>query len=363
VERPYVADARLPKFLKLRKSLILTLTPNPTVDRAFFVRNFRLGTVVRAEREVVTPSGKGVDSSLVIHELGGDTVAAGLNAGHTGRLLTDLLDEMHVPHDFVPACGETRTAVVLIDLSVHQQSTVTAPTLTATPEHLSQLLALLDRYAPAPGPCPRGQAWGVICAGNLPPGLPPDSYAHLVRHARQRGLVTLLDSSGEPLRQGVAGPPHVLKINLDELGSLDPQMTRGRLDSDDMAGLAERLAGRLNEWASDALIVTLGARGALAVTPEGCFYAQPPQVPVVNTAGAGDALNGGIMLARSRGADWAAALALGTAAAASVVMNEGTAICRRGQVEELLPQVRVVAINRQIGKPASRQIGKSANSK
>ena len=64
--------------------MILTLTPNPTIDRATFVRSFRLGTVVRAEREVVTPSGKGVDASLVIHELGGETVALGLNAGHTG---------------------------------------------------------------------------------------------------------------------------------------------------------------------------------------------------------------------------------------------------------------------------------------
>ena len=78
------------------------------------------------------------------------------------------------------------------------------------------------------------------------------------------------------------------------------------------------------------------------MTSEGCYHAQPPKVPVVNTAGAGDALSGGIMLARSRGADWPSALALGTAAAASVVMNEGTAICHKEQVEELLPQVCVI---------------------
>jgi fructose-1-phosphate kinase PfkB-like protein len=47
------------------------------------------------------------------------------------------------------------------------------------------------------------------------------------------------------------------------------------------------------------------------------------------------------MLARSQGADWPAALALGTAAGTSVVMNDGTAICRRKEVEALLPRVRV----------------------
>jgi len=314
--------------------MILTITLNPTLDRAIFVRNFRLGTVVRGEREVITPSGKGVDASLVIHELGGDTVAAGLNGGFSGNLLTSLLDEMGVAHDFVPAHGETRMAVVLVDLAVNQQSTILAPTLTATPEHITRLLALLDRYAE--------RAWGVLCGGSLPPGLPPDSYAHLLRHARGQGMVTLLDSSGEALRQGVTGLPHILKVNRDELESLDSEMASGRENADDVVELAKRLAGRLDEWASDALIVTLGERGALAVTSAGCYHAQPPEVPVVNTAGAGDALSGGIMLARSQGADWPRALALGTAAAASVVMNEGTGICQRKQVERLLPRVRVV---------------------
>ena len=313
--------------------MILTITPNPTIDRVMFVREFRLGAIVRAEREVATPSGKGVDASLVIHELDGDTVAAGLNAGHTGGLLKDMLDEMGIPHDFVPALGETRTAVVLVDLAVERQSTILAPTLAATEEHLSQLLALLDRYA--------GRAWGVIFGGSLPPGLPLDGYAGLLRHARERGMTTLLDSSGESLRQGVGGLPHVLKVNHDELKTLDPGAAGGWESAGDVAALAGRLAGRLGEWASDALIVTLGARGTLAVTGEGWYYAQPPQVPVVNTAGAGDALSGGIMLARSRGDGWPAALSLGTAAAASVVMNEGTAICRREQVEGLLSRVRV----------------------
>jgi 1-phosphofructokinase family hexose kinase len=311
--------------------MILTITPNPTLDRVIFVRDFRLGTVVRGEREVVTPSGKGVDSSLVIHELGGATVASGLNAGRSGLMLTELLEERGIAHDFVPACGETRMAIVLVDLAVNQQSTVSAPTLRARGEHLLQLLALLDRYI--------GRAWGMICGGSLPPGLPVDSYTHLLRRARQRGLTTLLDTSGQALREGVAGLPHILKVNRHEIESLDQDVTRM---PDAVPDLAEGLAPRLGEWASDALIVTLGERGALAVTHGGSYCALPPQVPVVNTAGAGDALNAGITLARSRGADWPEALALGTAAAASVVMNEGTGICRREEVEALLPQVQVV---------------------
>ena len=56
--------------------MILTLTPNPTIDRVIFCRSFTLGTVVRAERETVTPSGKGVGASLVIF-LGAYLIALG----------------------------------------------------------------------------------------------------------------------------------------------------------------------------------------------------------------------------------------------------------------------------------------------
>jgi 1-phosphofructokinase family hexose kinase len=322
--------------------MILTLTPNPTIDRTIFVRDFRLGAIVRGERETVVPSGKGVDASLAIHELGGDTIVLGLKAGFTGDWHARLLDGQAIAHDLIAARGETRTAIVLVDVAAEDQSTISISTLSATPEHLPQLLALLDRYA--------GRTWGLICAGSLPPGLPLDSYAHILRHARQLGFTTLLDSSGESLRQGVIGLPHVLKVNQVELHALDPAMPgieegREKIEHErtaaDLAELAERLTGHLGQWASDALIVTLGRRGALAVTATGCYHAWPPQVPVVSTAGAGDALSGGIMLARSRGDGWPAALALGTAVAASVLMNEITAICHREQVEALLPEVNV----------------------
>ena len=116
--------------------MILTLTPNPTIDRVVFLRDFRLGAVLRAEREVVTPSGKGVDASLVIIELGMDTMAIGMSTGHNGSLLSRLLDERGIKCEFVAAQGETRTGLVLVDMSANQQSTISVPTLRATQEHV-----------------------------------------------------------------------------------------------------------------------------------------------------------------------------------------------------------------------------------
>jgi 1-phosphofructokinase family hexose kinase len=268
---------------------------------------------------------------MVIHELGGDTLALGLTAGLTGEQHRHLLDEIGIAHDFLPAGGEVRTQTILVDEAISQQSSISAQTMQAKPEHLNQLIDLVESYTE--------ESWGLICGGSLPPGLPHDSYAHIIRTARTLGLITLLDSSGDGLRHGVSGFPHLLKVNQDELAALDAE-SAAAVRSGYKAGYTY-LKRFLGCWASDALIITLGAHGVLALTTNGCFVAESPEVLVVNTAGAGDAVSGALMLARSRGTDWPEALALATAAAASVVINEGTGICHREQAEKLLPETVV----------------------
>jgi tagatose 6-phosphate kinase len=315
--------------------MILTVTPNSAIDRVVFVRRFRLGEKTAAEAETYTPAGKGVGASLAIHALGGATLATGLAAGRNGRLYRELLDEIGIRHDFVEVEGETRITIVLVDLEARRQSTISVPTLRATPGHVAGLARALERHA--------SRAWAVAFAGSLAPGLASDTYAKLLRRARRLGLYTLFDSSGEPLRQGVAGLPHVLKVNDDEIAALEPRIGEGlrREGSDALVAGASQLRERLSAWASDAVIVTLGPRGVLAVTPDGSYLARPPQVPVVNTAGAGDALTGGTMTMLRQGSSWREALALGTAASAASVMNQGTGVFQREQVDDLLPHVRI----------------------
>ena len=93
--------------------------------------------VVRAEREVVSPSGKGIDVALILHELGAKTLAISLNAGLSGAMLAALLAERGLPCHLIPAQGRTRIAALITDQAQKRQSTILAPTLTAGPQHLA----------------------------------------------------------------------------------------------------------------------------------------------------------------------------------------------------------------------------------
>lgn len=314
--------------------MILTVTANPTIDRVLFVRDFAMQDVVRAEREVVSPSGKGIDVALILHELGAKTLAISLNAGLSGEMLAALLAERNVPCHFVPAQGQTRVAALITDIAQGRQSTILAPTLTATPQQLAELMAQVVTHA--------AESWGLVCAGSLPPGLPTDSWAKLLQVGHEHGMVTLLDSSGVGLQQGIAGLPHILKINgreLADLASHQGESVPTWSAPDAMGNLAAWLHARIGKWAQSALVITLGAQGALAVTTDETLYVPAPQVPLVSAAGAGDAVAAGLMFARRQGKSWSEALQLGVAAAAAVVMNEGTAVCTAQQIEDLLPQV------------------------
>ncbi len=323
--------------------MIVTVTPNPTIDHVLFVRDFEMQDVVRAEGEAVSPSGKAIDVAVILHTYGVETIALGLSAGQAGEHLERLLAGYGVPYAFVQVEGHTRVAALITDGARQRQSTILAHTLSANASHIDELVKMAVDSMPL--------SWGIVLAGSIPPGAPQDIYARLITLAHQHGIVSLLDSSGEGLRLGIASRPDILKVNLSEIAMLAPDVATEFLASAEETPtpvrtrrMADRLASRMSEWADEALIVTLGKLGAVAITPEGRWYVPALSVPFVSPAGAGDGMTSGILLARYRDESWQNAIALGTAVAASVVMNPGTCDSAPSQVEELLPIVEIIAL-------------------
>jgi 6-phosphofructokinase 2 len=66
------------------------------------------------------------------------------------------------------------------------------------------------------------------------------------------------------------------------------------------------------------------------------------KIPVISTAGAGDAVLAGLAAALSRGKPIDEGLRLGFAAATAVCLTPATADCRRKDIERLLPQVKLI---------------------
>ncbi|MFS0729227.1 hexose kinase [Curtobacterium sp. 1P10AnD] len=300
-----------------RSTRIVTVTPNPSLDRTIeLAGELQRGAVQRATRSTAEPGGKGVNVSRVIVASGGDTVAV---------LPGDELD----PVLLGLATRGIPTAAMPIGLPLRSNVTVTEPTGTTTKlnEPGPSLAGRLDEFAAlvadAAGPTPTGPgARWVVLAGSLPPGLPDDALAELIRAVRARhgeDARIAVDSSGVPFTALLQSGERIdlVKPNAEELAEVvggDPDEYERDLEA--AAAAAERLRSR----GVDTVLLTLGSAGAVLVGPDGAHAAAAPKIVARSTVGAGDSSLAGYLLAEVAGAGpeerLAQAVATGAAAAA-----------------------------------------------
>jgi tagatose 6-phosphate kinase len=147
----------------------------------------------------------------------------------------------------------------------------------------------------------------VVLCGSLPPGLPEDAYAVLVRAARARGVPALVDTSGPALLAALPAAPALVKPNADELAD-----ATGRSDPR-AAAEALRAAG------AEAVVASLGPEGLLAVTPQGAWRARPAERLRGNPTGAGDAAVAALAAGLAADDTWPVRLAEAVALSAAAV--------------------------------------------
>jgi len=175
--------------------------------------------------------------------------------------------------------------------------------------------------------------WMTV-GGSLPPGAPRDAYKTLIELAHAAGISCVLDSDGAPMIAGMQAKPTLIKPNEKEAERL---LSRPLHSDEQFFEAAQELA----EHEVPYVIISRGARGADACTPEGLLRCRPPEVHVRSTIGSGDSMIGGILHILMQGGDIQEALRWGTAAGAATATTNGAEIARREMVLELLDQVKI----------------------
>ena len=306
--------------------MIIAVAPNPSIDKALLIPGFRLGVIHRPERLVAVAGGKGLNVARAIHRLGGEVHACALLAGHSGRWIADQLRQEGIPAEFAWTDGETRTCFSIIDPGSEQLTEVyEAGSLIDLPAW--QTFERVFEHS-------LDEARWTTISGSLPEGALPDGYARLLRLAAEYGVRTLLDARGEALRFALEETPWLVKLNAAEAGEFLGQ-------SVDSTQSAIAAAHTLCQSGAGSTVITLGARGAVAVNPSGAWLATPPAIAALAPVGSGDAFLGGLVLGLSRGMDLAGALPLAVAAGAANALTLGTSLIERAQVFSLMDQVQV----------------------
>ena len=173
----------------------------------------------------------------------------------------------------------------------------------------------------------------VALCGSLPPGVPVGAYAELVREARTARTPVLLDTSGEPLRRGLAARPDLVKPNAHELAGIT-----GTSEPLRAARAAQRRGAR-------AVAASLGADGMLLVTPDGTWSAAAPERLAGNPTGAGDSAVAGLLSGLAEGLPWPDRLARAVALSAATVRAPVAGEFDEQTYARLLPSVKVQQVD------------------
>jgi tagatose 6-phosphate kinase len=302
--------------------VILTVTLNTALDITYRVRSLRPHASHRVTELTERPGGKGVNVARVLAALGHEVTATGFAGGATGRVVQQRLTAVPGLVDaLVPVSGATRRTIAVVDDLTGDTTQLNEPGPTVTPAEWS---AFQEAYEDL-----LGSASAVALCGSLPPGVPVGAYAGLIRSARAAGVPVLLDTSGEPLRRGVAARPDIIKPNADELAELTGSHEPLRATQD-----ARRRGAR-------AVIASLGPDGLLALTPEGRWHATPPARLHGNPTGAGDSAVAGLLSGLAENLPWPGRLARATALSAATVLAPVAGEFDQEAYEELVGRVAV----------------------
>lgn len=285
--------------------MIVTVTPNPSVDRTVCVDRLARGDVVRGSRSWTEPSGKGVNVTLALHTHGYRSTAVLPLGGAVGNELKTMLDASGASIVAVPINDSVRSNVSLLE----PDGTVTKINEPGPKLTVAEAATLSDAALDAA----QGAQW-LACCGSIPAGVAVDFYADLVTRGRAAGLLTAVDSSGAWLAAALRAGPDLIKPNLGELAELTGRKLNTLGDVVDASKV-------VHEQGVGTILASLGAHGAVLVDDEGLLFGEAPVSQPVSTVGAGDALLAGFFAGGGKGAT---ALATALRWAASAIRSPGT---------------------------------------
>lgn len=304
---------------------IATLTANPALDLDVVVPRIQPDHKLRCSAPLRQPGGGGINVARAIRNLGGDARAMFPIGGATGQLLVSLLDSEGVAHHAVAVRDWTRENLHVTETETGHQYRFCMPGHALTEREWRRLFDDFVAAEPAPS--------FAVLSGSLAPGMPADFHAQVAERLRARDVRVVLDTSGVALRSCVGRGLYLVKASVRELELL------AGVERADESQLVELAHGVVDAGTCKVLVVSLGGAGALWVTATEHHRLAAPQVKVASTVGAGDAMVGGIVLALAR--DWplASSVRYGVAAGTAAVLQPGTAMCRREDVDRLYAEI------------------------
>ena len=300
--------------------MIYTLTLNPAIDYVVALDNLEIGKINRSENENIYFGGKGINVSLILSELGFESVATGFVAGFTGEALAKGISCDTIKSDFV----KLKNGITRINVKIRHggETDINSSGPMIDENDINELFEKLENIS--------NEDW-LILSGSVPSNLPQDIYEKIMQRLKPKGVRFVVDAQGGLLLSTLKYNPFLIKPNADELGEIFSVEIKNNED-------AVRYAKELRKMGAQNVLVSLGKDGAvLSDEKDNIYYLSACKGDAVDTVGAGDSMLAGFIAGYLLNADYNYALRLATACGGATAFSQGLA--KRENIESLMEQL------------------------
>lgn len=296
--------------------MIYTLTLNPAIDYTMNFNKIITGKVCRSSGENITIGGKGINVSLILKELGIDSVATGFLAGFTGAYIEQQLKLKKIEsHFFHLDNGFTR---INVKIKSDNETDLNADGPIINKDKINDLKLFLKKLT-----CNDI----LVISGSVPKTLPDGIYTEILNEIDENVRI-VADTNGQLLLNILKFKPFLIKPNNFELGEIFGVKIASPEDTEHYARL-------LQQKGAKNVLVSLAENGAILIDEYGIRHdISAAKGKVKNSVGAGDSMVAGLLAGFLQNKDYDFALKLGAAAGSATAFSDGLA--SRSEIINLL---------------------------
>lgn len=300
--------------------MVYTVTFNPSLDYIVDVPNYTEGMTNRTSKELIYPGGKGINVSIVLRNLGIDSIALGFAAGFTGEEIKRLMAESGVKNDFI-TCED---GISRINLKIRN---IDGMEINGMGPKINQ--ADIDKLYEKLDALSDGDT--LILAGSIPSSMPETMYMDILEHLSEKKLNIVVDATKDLLMNVLKYHPFLIKPNNHELGEIFGLELKTQ---EELIAHAKKL----QDLGARNILVSMAGDGALLLAEDGSVYrSETPKGKLINAVGAGDSMVAGFVAGYQKTGSYEDAFYMGLCTGSASAFSEKLAT--EAEVKALLTQI------------------------
>ncbi len=326
-----------------RGALIKSILLNPTIDQIYEIDNFFIGGTFKIKESIIYPVGKAISFSLGIRELAKERdiikVIACIGKDDTA-LYSDFLRSREIDFEFVKVDGKTRSNKTINDPIKKTTTHIREIGFKINKKNISAFFEKLKNNIYVDDI--------VVFSGSIPPGVNNDIYYKMINICKDKGALTVLDSNGQALVNGVKANPNIIKPNLVELSQILNDAKLNELDFSNIIQTSKIIVKKAKSLLNkelEIILITLGVHGAICLTIDNIYYGYVQIDEAIDTVGSGDAFLAGFILNHFQNKELKECFRSALACGAANTLITGPGVFQIEDVKRIIKKVKIFDLN------------------